>query len=82
MTGAFDWVELAWFTGVIILALIATGNTPEKEPHRVKVCLVGSGAEREDVSSTIWSDQIKHYKKIYPGSYCGSCGDKVKCPEQ
>jgi len=77
-----DITELVWLIGVIILAAIATGNTPEKEPYRVKFCLVGSGSEMEDVSSTIWSDQIEHYKKVYPGSYCGSCGDEVKCPEQ
>ena len=76
-----DITELVWLIGVIFMAVWATGNTPEKEPMRVKVCLVESGYESKDVTTEIWSDQIERYFSVYPGSHCGSCGSrKLKCP--
>ena len=75
-------VDLVFNTTLIITAVIfCSGGDPLKEPVRVDVCLVASGADAEDVSTWIWSDQIERYFAKYPNSYCGKCGDERKCPE-
>jgi hypothetical protein len=78
-----DLTELVWLIGVIAMAVWATGNTPDKEPIRVKVCLVESGPDKQDVTTSVWSDKIDRSFQAYPGSHCGACGSKkLKCPEQ
>lgn len=70
------------FTGAIVtLALIAGTKDPIKEPFRVKVCLVASGPNGEDVTTEVWDDQLDRYFEKYPGSYCGPCDSPRACPK-
>ena len=79
----FDWAELMFSLGIAVLAVIVGGTDPIKKPYKVKVCLVASGPEAEDMTTEIWSDQIERYFERYPGSYCGICGEEPReCPKQ
>jgi len=68
-----------WIVGVIALAVMSGRTT---QPFRVDVCLVASGADAEDVTTNVWSDQIEQYFERWPGSYCGSCGKRRACPKE
>lgn len=75
-----DWFSLAFTSAIVICAIFAGRN--DEQPYRVKMCLVESGPNGEDMTSMVWSDYIERYKERYPGSYCGSCGEEKACPSK
>lgn len=75
--------ELIFNAALIVVAVVTcSGGDPLKEPYRINACLVASGPEAEDMTTELWSDQVEVYFKKYPGSYCGKCGQEVKCPKE
>jgi len=67
----------------IVIGFLFSAQTANNKPYRVDVCLVASGPDGEDVTTNLWSDQIKRYFERYPGSYCSKCESSYKgsCPE-
>jgi hypothetical protein len=74
--------EAIFAAGIIVMAVLIGNEDPIKTPYRIDVCLVASGPNAEDVTTNLWSDQIKVYFEKYPNSYCGRCGQKRECPKE
>jgi len=72
--------EAVFYAAIIVCGYFAA-QTDKRTPYPVDMCLVKSNpATGEDMTTSVWSDQVEKFKKKYPGSYCGKCGKERKCP--